>query len=126
MPMQLTYGLQHSMAISLQFMNLFSFCFDCTTDQESLGSPLKDLALYNCLYHKSRSSLHVARSKFTQKCRMVQIFVVFIFACRTHMQNMQKLAPCENFPLYSIAENFCWTKILPNSVNLVLRKYFTE
>ena len=44
MPMQLTYGLQHSIVISLQVHELFSFCFDRTTYQESLGRPLKDLA----------------------------------------------------------------------------------
>ena len=37
-----------------------------------------------------------------QKFSIVQIFVVFIFACRTCMQNMQKIAPYENFPLYGI------------------------
>ena len=85
-----------------RFMSLYSFCFDRTTDKESLGRPLKDLALYSCLYHKSRSSPRVARSKFTQKISMVQISVVSISACRTFMRNMGKLAPCENFPLYGI------------------------
>ena len=44
MPMQLTYGLQHSMVISLQIYEPFTFSFNRTTDQESLGRSLKDLA----------------------------------------------------------------------------------
>ena len=76
-----------------RFMSLFSFCFDRTNDQQSLGRLLKDLAKH--IAARIRSSLHVARSKFTQKNLIVQIFVVFIFACRTHMRNMQKLAPYE-------------------------------
>ena len=44
--MQLTYGLQHSVVISLQVYEPFSFCFDRMTDQlqESLSRPIKDLA----------------------------------------------------------------------------------
>ena len=40
--------------------------------------------------------------KVHAKISIVEIFVVFIFACRTCMRNMRKLAPCENFPLYGI------------------------
>ena len=82
MPLQLTYGLEHSMVISLQFMSLFSFCFNRTTDQlqESLSRLLKDLAV------PIRASPRIVRSKFTQNFLIVRILVVFVFACRTGMR----------------------------------------
>ena len=78
----------------------FSFYFDCTTDQESLGRQAAQ-RFGKTLAARIQSSC-VARSKFTQKFLIAQIFVVFIFACGTRMRNMWKSAPCKNFPLYSI------------------------
>ena len=73
---------QHSMVISLQ---VFSFCFNRVTDHES--------------------SLCVVRSGFTKKINRSKLhgivyFVVFIFVCPAHVQNIQKLAPYKNFLLF--------------------------
>ena len=93
--------LQHGDLAPGLWSSLFSFYFDCTTDQESLGRQAAQ-RFGKTLAARIQSSPCVARSKFTQKFLIAQIFVVFIFACRTRMWNMWKSAPCENFPLYGI------------------------
>ena len=79
MPMQLTYSLQHSIVISLQ---VYSFCFNRTTDRKSLGRPLKDLITASCPYSIFAVCGEVkVHTKF-------QTFVVFILVCRTCIQNI--------------------------------------
>ena len=77
--MQLTYGLQHSMVISLQVMNLLA-SVSIVQQIKSLGMAAqgfgKTLAAVFDLSHRV-----LARSKLTQKL-IVQIFVVFTLACR--------------------------------------------
>ena len=69
-----------------RFMSfLASFYFDCTTDQESLGRPRKDLVKHYLIF--TACSEVKAHTNFS----IVKIFAVFIFACEIcEISTMQK------------------------------------
>ena len=86
-----------------RFMKLYSFHFDHMTDQESLVGHSKIWQNTSCLYpiFTAHSEVKVQANFWSFK------FSVFIFACRTHMRNVQKLAPYENFLLYGSSNCNC-------------------
>ena len=88
--MQLTYGLRHSTVISFQVYELFCFRLDRTSDQESLGRPLKGLAQLLTVADRIQALPWVAKSKLMQK------FLRFKYSSFLFLHAERAFEICEN------------------------------